>query len=50
MTVGTATDPYQPIEGKYRVTRRCLEAFVDWRSPITLITKGSMIIRDVDVL
>ena len=50
VTVGTATDPYQPIEGKYRVTRRCLEAFVDWRSPITLITKGSMIIRDVDVL
>ena len=47
---GTATDPYQPIEGTYRLTRRCLEAFRDYRTPIGLITKGTMIIRDVDVL
>ena len=50
VAVGTATDPYQPIEGKYRLTRSCLEAFVDWRSPISLVTKGSMIVRDVDLL
>jgi DNA repair photolyase len=47
---GTATDPYQPIEGTYRLTRRCLEAFRDFRTPIGLITKGTMVIRDIDVL
>ena len=50
VAMGTATDPYQPIEGKYRLTRRCLEVFVEWRSPLSLITKGTMAIRDVDVL
>ena len=47
---GTATDPYQPIEGRYRLTRRCLEAFRDSWTPVGLITKGTMVIRDVDVL
>ena len=47
---GTATDPYQPIEGRYKLTRRCLEAFRDYRTPIGLITKGTMVIRDLDVL
>ena len=47
---GTATDPYQPIEGRYRLTRRCLEAFRDHWTPVGLITKGTMIVRDVDVL
>ena len=37
VAVGTATDPYQPIEGKYRLTRRCLEAFAMWRTPIALL-------------
>ena len=50
VAVGTATDPYQPIEGKYRLTRGCLEAFVTWSSPIALVTKGTLIVRDVDVL
>ena len=47
---GTATDPYQPIEGTYKLTRRCLEAFRDFRTPIGLITKGTMVLRDIDVL
>jgi DNA repair photolyase len=47
---GTATDPYQPIEGRYRLTRRCLEAFRDAWTPVGLITKGTMVIRDADVL
>jgi DNA repair photolyase len=47
---GTATDPYQPIEGTYRLTRGCLEAFRDYRTPIGLITKGTMVIRDLEVL
>ncbi|HEY8678870.1 MAG TPA: radical SAM protein [Candidatus Dormibacteraeota bacterium] len=47
---GTATDPYQPIEGTYRLTRRCLEALSAYRSPVGLITKGTLIVRDIDVL
>ena len=40
---GTATDPYQPIEGHYRLTRGCLAALATGRTPIGLITKGPMI-------
>lgn len=50
VALGTATDPYQPIEGRYRLTRSCLEEFVDRRSPVNLVTKGPTVIRDVDVL
>ena len=50
VAVGTATDPYQPIEGHYRLTRRCLEALARGRTPIGLVTKGPMIVRDRDVL
>ena len=47
---GTATDPYQPAEGRYRLTRSCLLALSDFRTPVGLITKGTLILRDVDVL
>jgi DNA repair photolyase len=47
---GTATDPYQPIEGHYRLTRRSLEALVAARTPIGLVTKGPMAVRDGDLL
>ena len=47
---GTATDPYQPIEGHYRLTRRCLEALVDHAAPVGLVTKGPMVVRDLDLL
>jgi DNA repair photolyase len=50
VAVGTATDPYQPIEGRYRLTRRCLEAFARFQTPISLVTKGTLILRDLDVL
>jgi len=50
VAIGTATDPYQPIEGRYQLTRRCLEAFRDHANPVSLITKGTLIIRDVDIL
>jgi len=50
VSVGTATDPYQPIEGHYRITRRCLEALVDARTPFSIVTKGPMVVRDADVL
>jgi DNA repair photolyase len=50
VAVGTATDPYQPIEGHYKLTRRALQALARSRTPIGLITKGPMIVRDIDVL
>ncbi|MGE5594847.1 MAG: radical SAM protein [Hyphomicrobiales bacterium] len=50
VAVGAATDPYQPAEGRYRLTRQCLEAFADYRTPVSLITRGPMVIRDIDVL
>lgn len=50
VAVGTATDPYQPIEGRYRLTRRCLEQFARFRTPISLVTKGTMVVRDIDLL
>ena len=50
VAVGTATDPYQPIEGHYRLTRKSLEAIVAGRTPIGLVTKGPMVVRDADVL
>src|SRR3989475_2393382 len=50
VAIGTATDPYQPIEGKYRLTRRCLEALVDYPMPTSIVTKGPLVVRDIDVL
>lgn len=50
VAVGTATDPYQPAEGAYRLTRRILEALRDYRTPISLITRSPMVARDIDVL
>ena len=50
VAVGTATDPYQPVEGKYRITRRCLEVFCRKRNPVGIVTKGTMLIRDLDLL
>lgn len=47
---GTATDPYQPIEGHYRLTRRAIEALARGRTPVGLVTKGPMVVRDRDVL
>jgi DNA repair photolyase len=48
--LGTATDPYQPIEGRYELTRGTLQALAAARSPVGLLTKGPMVVRDIDVL
>ncbi len=50
VALGTATDPYQPIEGKYRITRGILEALRDYRTPVGIVTKGTLIVRDADLL
>jgi DNA repair photolyase len=50
VVIGAATDPYQPAEGRYRLTRACLETLRDASNPFSIITRGPMIVRDVDVL
>jgi DNA repair photolyase len=50
VVVGAATDCYQPIEGHYKLTRGSLEALCAHRNPTGIITKGPMIVRDIDVL
>src|SRR5262245_61378690 len=47
---GTATDPYQPIEGRYKLSRESIRALTRGRTPFGLITKGPMVVRDIDVL
>ncbi len=50
VALGTATDPYQPIEGHYKLSRGTLQALAAGRTPVGIVTKGPMIVRDVDVL
>jgi DNA repair photolyase len=50
VAVGTATEPYQPIEGHYKLTQGSLEALFAGRTPIGLVTKGPMVVRDADLL
>lgn len=50
VAIGAATDPYQPAEGRYRLTRGCIEALRDAHNPFNLITRGPLIVRDIDVL
>ena len=50
VVIGAATDPYQPAEGRYRLTRACIEVLADRSNPFSIITRGPLIVRDVDVL
>ncbi len=50
IAIGAATDPYQPVEGRYRLTRACVEVLGHAANPFSIITRGPMIVRDVDVL
>ena len=50
MAIGTNTDPYQPIEGKYRVMREVLEVLAAFNHPVAIVTKGTGIERDLDLL
>jgi DNA repair photolyase len=50
VVIGAATDPYQPAEGHYRLTRGCVEALAAARNPLSIITRGPLIVRDIDVL
>jgi DNA repair photolyase len=50
IVIGAATDPYQPAEGRYRLTRQCLQVLREFANPTAMITRGPMIVRDIDVL
>jgi DNA repair photolyase len=50
VAIGTATDPYQPAEGRFRLTRGAIVALGEARTPFGLITRGPMVVRDLDVL
>jgi DNA repair photolyase len=50
IAMGTNTDPYQRVEGRYRLMRGILEALIDHRNPFSILTKGTLITRDVDLL
>ena len=50
VAIGTATDPYQPLEGRYRITRGVLAELARARTPAHLITRSPLVVRDIDVL
>src|SRR5260370_40141601 len=50
IVIGAATDPYQPAEGRYKLTRQCLKVMHEFSNPTGMITRGPMIVRDLDVL
>ncbi len=50
ITLGANTDPYQPIEKRFRVTREILEVLAAYRHPVSIVTKGTLIERDIDLL
>src|SRR5712692_603659 len=49
IAIGAATDPYQPAEGRFRLTRGCLEVLRDAAQPFSIITRGPLIVRDAEL-
>lgn len=50
IALGTNTDPYQPIEKEHEIMRRILEVLYEYRHPVCVVTKGTLIERDADIL
>ena len=50
MAIGTNTDPYQPIERRYRIMREVLEVLDETSHPVGIVTKSALVVRDVDIL
>jgi DNA repair photolyase len=48
--ISGVTDPYQPIERKLQLTRKCLEVLAEFRNPVVIVTKNQLITRDIDLL
>ena len=50
MALGTNTDPYQPIEKKHQITRECLKVLLEFQHPVAIVTKGTLVERDIDII
>jgi len=50
IALGTNTDPYQPVERRYRVTRSLLELMLECSHPVSIVTKSALVLRDLDLL
>jgi DNA repair photolyase len=50
VALGTVTDCYQPVEGRYRITRAALEALRDVANPVGMVTKSPLVLRDLEIL
>src|SRR6185295_3585806 len=50
IAMGTNTDPYQPIEREWRVTRSILQVMAEFKNPVGIVTKSANIVRDIDIL
>ncbi len=50
VSIGAATDPYQPAEGRFKLTRACLVELANAWTPFSIITRGPLVVRDIDVL
>ena len=50
IAMGTNTDPYQPIEREWRVTRSILQVLAEFKHPVAIVTKSALITRDIDIL
>ena len=50
IAIGTASDPYEPAESEYELTRKVLQVLVEFKNPASITTKGVLVRRDVDVL
>ncbi|MDP3093369.1 MAG: radical SAM protein [bacterium] len=48
--IGTVTDPYQPLETKYKLTRQILEVLINYDNPVVIMTKSALVLRDLDLL
>jgi DNA repair photolyase len=50
VAIGTATDPYQPVEAKAELTRKCLEILAEYQIPVSITTRSPLVLRDIELL